>query len=115
RQPGAMCCRTQGRCSPASPGQRSDLAWCWAPPHWVCSWCPTACVTNSIRGRGEPAKRGSVNGMSHFHTEIREQPAVLQGLLDQEAVRAAAAKLRERVPAFIATLARGSSGNAAAF
>lgn len=53
--------------------------------------------------------------MSHFHTEIREQPAVLQGLLDQEAIRAAAVKLRERAPAFIATLARGSSGNAAAF
>ena len=53
--------------------------------------------------------------MSHFHSEIREQPSVLAGLLDQEAIAGAADALRGRAPSFIATLARGSSNNSARF
>src|SRR5690625_288788 len=53
--------------------------------------------------------------MSHFGAEIREQPTVLTGLLADDTIRTTAEALRERSPSFISTVARGSSGNAAAF
>ncbi len=53
--------------------------------------------------------------MSHFHDEIRQQPAVLAGLLEDGSFRATADSIRLRAPDNIATLGRGSSGNAAAF
>lgn len=56
---------------------------------------------------------------SHFEREIHEQPEVLQKLLADGPVGAAvqevAAALRQRPPALIATLARGSSDNAVTF
>ncbi|ADI13811.1 SIS domain-containing protein [Truepera radiovictrix] len=56
---------------------------------------------------------------SHFEREIYEQPEVLANLLEggpaQAAVQRVAQALRERPPALIATLARGSSDNAVTF
>jgi glucosamine--fructose-6-phosphate aminotransferase (isomerizing) len=53
--------------------------------------------------------------MSHFSTEIQEQPDVLANLLQSSAAAAAASALRSEPPAFIATAARGSSNNAVGF
>lgn len=53
--------------------------------------------------------------MSHFGEEIRQQPAVLEQLLQDQHISSVAAAQREQPPAFIVTVARGSSANAAAF
>lgn len=53
--------------------------------------------------------------MSHFGEEIRHQPAVLRRLLSDRHISSVAADLRARPPQFIATVARGSSANAASF
>lgn len=53
--------------------------------------------------------------MTLFEQEIREQPAVLEAILADEAIAAVAAALRERQIRFALTLARGSSDNAVTF
>ena len=54
---------------------------------------------------------------THMLTEIREIPAAIERLLDQSdnAIRIAAAELRQTDPAVIVTVARGSSDHAATF
>ncbi len=53
--------------------------------------------------------------MTHFEQEIREQPAVLRRILQDEAVREVAEHLKSQDIKLILTLARGSSDNAVTF
>jgi glutamine---fructose-6-phosphate transaminase (isomerizing) len=53
--------------------------------------------------------------VSHFESEIREQPEILARLLEDDRVRGVASELRARAPRLITTLARGSSDNAVTF
>lgn len=55
--------------------------------------------------------------MSHIETEINEQPAVIQSLLDREhaSARMIAAQIQAFDPAFIYIAARGTSDNAARY
>ncbi|MBN1921228.1 MAG: SIS domain-containing protein [Anaerolineae bacterium] len=54
---------------------------------------------------------------SHLSREIREQPAVLQTVLEREmeAVSSLAERLRQRAPRYVVLAARGSSDNAARY
>jgi glucosamine--fructose-6-phosphate aminotransferase (isomerizing) len=53
--------------------------------------------------------------MTSFEREIRDQPGVLMGILNDPAVAEAANRLRDFNPRLILTLARGSSDNAVTF